>query len=95
MSDLTRTTTDPDEIRRFVEGHQAVPALIRAVYPEDPRMPAVIFPEGPSGHGAERATWEEFFAALDASNLAFQYPLPATPGGHTPPFFELIQREDD
>lgn len=94
MSESTRITTDPEEIRRFVDGHHAVPALIHAVYPEDPRMPALIFPEGPSGHGAERATWEEFFAALDASHLAFRYPVAATPGGHTPPFFELVQRDD-
>lgn len=94
MTVSTRITTDPDEIRRFVDTHHAVPALIHPVYPQDPPMPAVIFPEGPSGHGAEETTWPAFFAALDASGLAFSYPV-AAPGGHTPPFFELVQRDVD
>jgi hypothetical protein len=92
MAEVTRLTTDPDEIRQFVESHDAVPALI---YSDDPRelpVPAVIFPSGPSGRGAQEVTWPEFLTALEASGLALRYPV-AAPGVRTPAFFELAQRE--
>ncbi|UJP39624.1 DUF2231 domain-containing protein [Cellulomonas palmilytica] len=88
MDAAKRTTTDHAEIRTWVEAQGGRPALVPPLGRHEPPVPAVIFPSGPSGHGAVPATWGEWFDAFDRGGLAFVRPAQLT---DAPPFFELAQ----
>jgi len=81
-------THDHATIRAWVERQGGRPALVPARGPGEHGVPAVIFPAGPSGAGAEPCTWDEWFASFDANAYTFVHPT-ADCG---PPFFELAAR---
>ncbi|ASR55110.1 DUF2231 domain-containing protein [Cellulomonas sp. PSBB021] len=88
VDESKRSTTDHAEIRTWVEAQGGRPALVPPLGRGEPPVPAVIFPSGPSGHGAVPATWQEWFDAFDRGGLAFVRPARLT---DAPPFFELTQ----
>ena len=72
-----KTTTDHDEIRRWVESRGGRPASVRDTGGgDDPGILRIDFPNEPGGDDDDRLeeiSWEEFFQAFDDNGLAFLY----------------------
>jgi hypothetical protein len=74
----TKTTTDHEVIRRWVEEMGGRPAQVRgtASGPEDVGDLRIAFPDGTDGNGGEDLEpilWDEWFEKFDDSRLAFVY----------------------
>jgi hypothetical protein len=68
----SKTTTDHDEIRRWVDARGGRPAAVAATGSgDDPGILRIDF--GDRDEGLEEISWEEFFDAFDANDLAFLY----------------------
>lgn len=69
-----RTTTDHDEIRRWVEERGGRPALAMELQ-DEPLGLRIEFPEdrGKPEEGLLLISWDEFFAKFDEANLVFLY----------------------
>jgi hypothetical protein len=74
MAKAAKTTTDHEEIRRWAEAHEGHPAAVKGTGGEgDPGMLRLDFP-GFSGEGSlSPISWDEWFQAFDANNLALLY----------------------
>ncbi|MFZ2178323.1 MAG: hypothetical protein WAW17_30725 [Rhodococcus sp. (in: high G+C Gram-positive bacteria)] len=90
MTSHWHTTTDHDEIRRWIQAHHGTPA--RIAHPattthflridfHDVDIPVV-----------EHISLQEWFSVFDEQRLAFCYPDPHIRGG-TSAWFELVQRD--
>lgn len=92
-SELTRTTTDHEEIRRWVEERGGWPAEVaRTERDGDTGIIRIDFP-GYSGEGSlQRISWDDWFDKFDRSNLAFVY-QEETSGGARSNFNKLVGRE--
>lgn len=93
MSSESRTTTDHDTIRKWVEARGGKPASVKSTeHGEDPGLLRIDFP-GYRGEGSlEEISWEEFFKKFDEKNLAFLY-QEKTSSGSESRFFKLVNRE--
>ena len=92
----TRTTTDHDEIRRWVEEHDGSPVSVRGTEEsgEGAGVLRIDFPGGAgSGEGdrLEPVSWDEWFAKFDDANLAFLY-QERKADGEDSTFFKLVSR---
>jgi hypothetical protein len=68
----SKTTTDHDEIRRWVEERGGRPAAVTATGSgDDPGILRIDF--GDRDEGLEEISWDEFFRAFDENDLAFLY----------------------
>ncbi|MBX0297994.1 lamin tail domain-containing protein [Haloarcula nitratireducens] len=68
----TRTTTDHDEIREWVEARGATPTHVTATASEgDLGVLRIDFPE--ADVNLEPVEWDDFFAKFDREELAFRY----------------------
>jgi hypothetical protein len=67
-----KTTTDHDEIRRWVEERGGRPAL-DAEQGDQPLGLRIEFPEDREDGGLLLISWDEFFAKFDEANLVFLY----------------------
>lgn len=87
------STTDHDEIRRWVDGHGGHPAMVAAT--ERNGQPGGILridfddPDGSDDPGLHRISWEEFFDVFDKNDLAFL----RVEGGDSH-FNKFVQRQD-
>jgi hypothetical protein len=89
----SKTTTNHDEIRKWVEERGGEPARVKGT--DDGDSPGVLRIDYPgfSGEGTlEAITWEEFFEAFDENNLAFLY-QEQTKDGEISRFSKLIDRD--
>lgn len=88
----TRTTTDHDEIRQWVEEREGVPSSVRGTGTEEPAgVLRIDFPGGTGQDDLEHITWDDWFAKFDDSELAFVYQEKKASGeGST--FFRLVNR---
>ena len=72
-----KTTTNHDEIRRWVEERGGVPAAVEGTGDgDDPGVLRINFENEPGGDDDDRLreiSWEEFFDAFDENELAFLY----------------------
>ncbi|PLS74795.1 MAG: hypothetical protein CYG61_10785 [Actinobacteria bacterium] len=92
MASETNTTTDHDEIRRWVEEHDGTPATVKGTESGgDPGVLRVDFPGGTGGDKLEHISWEQWFEKFDASNLAFLYQAEKA-SGEDSTFFKLVSR---
>ena len=92
MTSKSNTTTDHDEIRRWVEDHGGEPASVRGT--EDGGDAGVLridFPGGAGEDQLEHISWEDWFAKFDESNLAFLYQEEKA-SGEDSTFFKLVGR---
>lgn len=92
MTSKTHTTTDHDEIRRWVEEHDGVPASVRGT--EDGEEAGVLridFPGGAGGDTLEHVDWDTWFAKFDEQGLAFLYQEEKADGSDST-FFKLVSR---
>ncbi|MDQ3946471.1 MAG: bifunctional DNA primase/polymerase [Actinomycetota bacterium] len=93
MGSETRTTTDHEEIRRWVEEHGGRPAGVRGTGDaDDPGILRIDFPGGTGQDQLEHTTWDEWFEKFDENNLAFLYQTEKA-SGEDSTFFKLVKRD--
>ncbi len=86
-----KTTTNHDEIRRWAEARGGRPASVKDTgNGDDPGILRINFPGG-AEESLEDISWEEFFEAFEANNLAFLY-QEETASGDESRFFKLVDR---
>lgn len=93
MASTSNTTTNHDEIRRWVEERGGHPAVVKGT--EGKRSGGVLRIDYPGFSGEdtlERISWEEFFETFEEANLAFLY-QDETKDGEQSRFSKLIARE--
>jgi hypothetical protein len=92
MASDTRTTTEHDEIRSWVEAHDGRPASVAATREDgDAGVLRIDFPGGAGEPDLEPISWDEWFAKFDESELAFLYQAEKADGGDST-FFKLVHR---
>jgi hypothetical protein len=92
MASDTRTTTDHEEIRRWVEEHEGTPASVKGTESGgEPGVLRIDFPGGSGEDQLEHITWDEWFRKFDESELAFLYQEQKA-SGEDSTFFKLIKR---
>ena len=92
MASKSHTTTDHEEIRRWVEQHGGEPARVRGT--ESGKGAGVLridFPGGAGEDQLEHLEWEEWLATFDDNELAFLY-QERKASGEDSTFFKLVQR---
>ncbi len=87
----TRTTTDHEEIRRWVEEHGGRPAVVRGTRDGDGSVLRIDFPGGAGEDELEPVSWDEWFREFEEENLAFLY-QDRKAGGEDSTFFKLVGR---
>ena len=89
----SKTTTNHDEIRRWVEERGGSPARVKGTDERSKGGVLRIDYPGFSGEDTlERISWEEFFTAFDENKLAFLY-QDTLESGETSRFSKLIDRD--
>jgi hypothetical protein len=70
----SKTTTDHDTIRQWVEERQGQPATVEGTSEGDePGLLRIDFPDGEADPALETIEWDDFFEKFDESGLAFVY----------------------
>ena len=88
----SKTTTDHDEIRRWVEAHDGKPASVRGT--ENGGGAGVLridFPGGAGEDQLEHISWDDWFRKFDSEKLAFLY-QERKASGEDGTFFKLVSR---
>lgn len=92
MATETRTTTDHDEIRRWVEQHHGRPARVRGTGSGgDAGVLRIDFPGGAGEDDLEEVSWHDWFAKFEDSELALLYQEQKAAGGDST-FNKLVER---
>jgi hypothetical protein len=92
MASASTTTTDHDEIRRWVEEHDGVPAAVRGTGEgDDPGILRIDFPGGAGADELQPIEWDEWFRTFDGRGLAFLYQQHKA-SGEDSTFFKLVDR---
>src|SRR5687768_15021319 len=74
MARAAKTTTDHDEIRRWVEARGGHPAhVVESAGKNDPGILRIDYPGFSGEDTLEPIEWDEFFDQFDRNNLAFLY----------------------
>jgi hypothetical protein len=86
------TTTDHEEIRRWVEKRGGRPARVRETGTNgDPGILRIDFPGRGEDDALEEMSWDEWFDAFDENELAFLY-QEETKEGEESRFSKLVSR---
>jgi hypothetical protein len=94
MNAESRTTTDHEEIRRWVEEHGGKPARVRGTGSDgDPGVLRIDFPQGAGEDQLEHISWEEWFDAFEKNRLTLLYQEQKA-SGEDSTFAKLVQREE-
>lgn len=94
MASTSKTTTNHDEIKRWVEERGGSPAVVKGT--EGKRSGGVLRIDYPGFSGEdtlEKISWEEFFETFEEANLAFLY-QDETKDGEQSRFSKLIDRDN-
>ena len=92
MASQTLTTTDHDEIRRWVEQHDGTPASVRdTASSQDLGVLRIDFPGGAGTSDLEHVSWDDWFAKFEDAGLAFLYQEHKADGSDST-FFKLVER---
>jgi hypothetical protein len=92
MASSSKTTTDHDEIRQWVESHEGTPSTVRGTGDGDEAgILRIDFPGGAGEDALEHIGWDEWFEKFEASNLAFLYQEQKA-SGEDSTFFKLVTR---
>lgn len=92
MASESRTTTDHDEIRRWVEEHGGQPASVRGTESGDGAgVLRVDFPGGAGEDQLQQISWDEWFEKFEKEGLAFLYQEQKA-SGEDSTFFKLVSR---
>ena len=88
----SKTTTDHDEIRSWVEERGGHPARVKNTERGDSAgLLRIDYPGFSGGDSLEMISWDEFFTGFDENNLAFLY-QEKTKDGKESRFSKLIDR---
>jgi hypothetical protein len=69
-----KTTTDHNEIRKWVEERGGFPACVKGTGDQnDPGLLRIDYPGFSGEERLQKISWEEFFTKFDSENLAFLY----------------------
>lgn len=94
MAGESKTTTDHDTIRKWIEGRNGEPAhIVGTGGKDDAGLLRINFP-GYDEENLEKISWDEFFEKFDEKNLAFLYQDELS-SGKTSRFFKFISRDND
>jgi hypothetical protein len=92
MASKTNTTTDHEEIRRWVEEHDGTPATVRGTEGgDDAGVLRIDFPGGAGEDALEHISWDDWFDKFEANGLAFLYQEQKA-SGEDSTFFKLVSR---
>ncbi len=92
MAGESKTTTDHDEIRRWVEERGGRPARVTDTGSgDDPGILRIDFPGFSGEDRLEEISWEEWFEAFEENGLAFLY-QEETSEGEQSRFSKLVSR---
>jgi hypothetical protein len=92
MASQSRTTSDHDEIRSWVEEHDGQPARVRATGSGDSAgVLRIDFPGGAGEDDLEHIGWDEWFETFDDSGLALLYQEHKS-SGEDSTFNKLVRR---
>jgi len=95
MASLSHTTTDHDEIRKWVEDHDGRPVTVKGTESGDePGVLRIDFPGGSNGDRFDEVDWDSWFEKFDHENLAFLYQEHKADGSDST-FFKLVRRDDE
>jgi alkylation response protein AidB-like acyl-CoA dehydrogenase len=92
MASQTKTTTDHEEIRRWVEEHGGRPARVRGTGDGDPGVLRIDFPGGAGQDELEPVSWDEWFQKFEEQRLALLY-QDEKAGGEDSTFAKLVRRD--
>ena len=89
----SKTTTNHNEIRRWVEERGGFPARVKGTDSQgEGGVLRIDYPGFTGEERLERIAWEEFFAVFDQNRLAFLY-QDKVESGETSRFSKLIDRD--
>lgn len=92
MASQTRTTTDHDEIRRWVEEHDGKPAVVRDTGEgKGVGVLRIDFPGGAGEDQLEHVDWDTWFTTFEENGLALLYQAEKADGGDST-FAKLVNR---
>jgi hypothetical protein len=92
MAGQTHTTTDHDEIRRWVEERGGCPAHVKATGGDgDPGILRIDYTGFSGEESLEQISWDEWFDAFEENDLAFLY-QDETADGEESRFSKLVNR---
>jgi hypothetical protein len=95
MPGATKTTTDPETIRSWVESHGGRPARVRRTgNGGDPGILTIDFPGGAGEESLEPISWEQWFEKFRENDLALVYQDDKA-SGEDSTFFKLVHRDGD
>jgi hypothetical protein len=77
----SNTTTDHDEIRKWVEERGGHPAIVKGTEKGDSALLRIDYPGYSGADTLEEIEWDEFFEIFDDNQLAFLYQNETEDGG--------------
>jgi hypothetical protein len=90
---MSNTTTDHNEIRKWVTERGGYPARVKGTRNDDgPGVLRIDYPGFSGEESLETISWTEFFKGFEQSNLAFLY-QDETKEGEESRFSKLIKRD--
>ncbi len=93
MAGESKTTTDHDTIRRWVEERGGRPARVKGTGSgDDPGLLRIDYPGRGDDESLEEISWEDFFEAFEENKLAFLY-QEETKEGEESRFSKLVSRD--
>ena len=93
MASHSKTTTNHDEIRKWVEAHDGRPVTVKGTGDKDePGVLRIDFPGGAGNDRLEEISWDEWFKKFDENKLAFLYQEKKADGSDST-FFKLVNRD--
>jgi len=92
MAGASKTTTDHQEIRRWVEERGGRPAHVKETGSDgDPGVLRIDYPGRGDDDALEEISWDEWFEKFEDAGLAFLY-QDEKKDGETSTFFKLVNR---
>lgn len=89
----SKRTTDHDEIREWVEERDGRPARVEGTGDDGEGDGLLRIDFGDEDESLERISWDEFFEAFEANDLALVY-QDETDEGEDSRFSKLVSREE-
>lgn len=77
----SNTTTNHDEIRKWVEERGGRPAIVKGTEKGDSALLRIDYPGYSGADTLEEIEWDEFFKIFDDNQLAFLYQSETEDGG--------------
>ena len=87
----SNTTTDHEEIRKWVEERGGHPAVVKGTEKGGSALLRIDYPGYSGDDKLTEITWDEFFEIFDENNLAFLY-QEKTADGELSRFSKLVNR---